>query len=107
MKKNYNKVAFWYGKSASQGFTKAQSASSIFYYEGLDGITVNKYKAIDLLRKSATHGVPVAQHNFALICSVGMKELPLDNKQAYAWFSAAYAHGFDESAQYKLKMENM
>ncbi|WP_252149869.1 tetratricopeptide repeat protein, partial [Escherichia coli] len=69
IKKDYNKAAFWYDKSASQGFIKAQSALSIFYYEGLGGITVNKYKAIELLRKSATHGDPVAQHNLALIYS--------------------------------------
>ncbi|HED5889366.1 TPA: sel1 repeat family protein [Salmonella enterica] len=104
IKKDYNKAAFWYDRSASQNFTKAQSALSVFYYEGLGGIPVNKCKAIELLKKAATHGDPVAQHNLALIYSVGVKELPRDNEQAYAWYSAAYANGLNESVQYKSEI---
>lgn len=101
LEKDYEKAAFWYSKSASQNFSKAQAALAFFYYSGLGGLPVDKSKAIDLLKKASAQGYAPAQFNLAFIYSKGERELPRDNKKAYAWYSVAYANGLEVGAKSK------
>lgn len=79
---------------------------AFLYYAGLGGLPVNKLKAVELLKQSSIQGYAVAQFNLAYIYAKGEKELPRDNKQAYAWYSVSYHNGLKESGALKDEIAN-
>lgn len=71
---------------AERGDVEAQCSLGLMYLKG-DGVPVDKAKAIDLLRKSAEKGNPVAQYHMGLTLMEAGGDS--DFEQASKWFSQA------------------
>lgn len=83
----------WFTAAAERGMPEAHYQLGRMYYEGR-GIPRDPLKERDHYRKSAEGGYPLAQHDLGVIYHLG-EGVPRDEVEAFAWFAAADASGFD------------
>ena len=89
-------VAFNEWKPLSDGGDLIAMANlGVLYMEGL-GVLQDHSKAVDLLKKSAKQGLPLAQFNLALMHEKGRGMLQ-DRIRAHMWYNIAASKGHPES----------
>jgi hypothetical protein len=83
----------WFTAAAERGLPEAHYQLGRMYYEGR-GTPRDPLQERDHYRKAAEGGYPLAQHDLGVIYHLG-EGVPRDEVEAFAWFAAADASGFD------------
>ncbi len=83
----------WFAAAAERGLPEAHYQLGRLYYEGR-GMPRDLLQERDHYRRSAEAGYPLAQHDLGVIYHLG-EGVPRDEVEAFAWFAAADASGFD------------
>ena len=99
VKKNYTDAAYWFTKSAEQGYSIAQYNLAMYYLHGL-GVEKNAEKTIYWHKKSAENGFAYAQSKLAEKYTTG-DGIEKNYENAFFWFKKAAEQG-EPSAQYSL-----
>lgn len=89
--KDYKQAAYWYNKSAQQGYAPAQYNIGVAYRYGR-GVTQDLKKASEWYQKSATQGVVKAQVNLGMLYLLGTG-VPVDYNNSRQWFMKASESG--------------
>ena len=92
-------VQYW-EKASAAGHVKAMSDLAEVYLKGLDGVPMNKARAIELYKKAADEGFREAQGALGACYAAG-NGVPKDDYEAFRWFSMAAEQG-EEFAQKNL-----
>lgn len=85
--KNYTQAAYWYNKSAMQGYGPAQYNIGVAYRYGR-GVSKNLQKASEWYQKAASQGVTQAQVNLGMLYLLGLG-VSVDYVSARQWFMRA------------------
>jgi TPR repeat protein len=83
----------WFTAAADRGLPEAHYQLGRLYYAGR-GSGRDPDLERDHYRKAAEGGYPLAQHDLGVIFHLG-EGVPRDDVEAFAWFAAADASGFD------------
>jgi TPR repeat protein len=90
-KKQYTQAAYWYNKSAMQGYGPAQYNIGVAYRYGR-GVSQNLQKASEWYQKSANQGITQAQVNLGMLYLLGLG-VSVDYVIARQWFMKASENG--------------
>ena len=83
----------WFQRAAERGLPEAQYQLGRMCYEGR-GVPRDPQCELQRYRESAEGRYPLAQHDLAVLYHLG-EGVAQDEVEAFAWFSAADASGFD------------
>lgn len=92
VKQDYQQAAYWYRKSADQGFADAQVNLGYLYNYGL-GVAQSNQQAVYWYRRAADQGNEMAQTNLAHMYYYG-KGVDEDYVQAAYWYRKAADQGY-------------
>lgn len=85
---NFKEAAKWYQMAAEQELARAQHGLAEMYNEG-KGVSYNPEMAWRLTFASAQQGFAIAQADLGMNCTKGQEKVPLDDEEAYFWYSLA------------------
>ncbi len=85
---NFKEAAKWYQMAAEQELARAQHGLAEMYNEG-KGVSYNPEMARRLTFASAQQGFAIAQANLGMNFTKGQEKVPLDDEEAYYWYSLA------------------
>jgi len=89
--KDEAKAAYWFRKSADQGYAKAQVVLGTFYAGGI-GLPKDEAEAVKWWRKGAVQGLVEAQYLLGVYNSEG-KGIPKNDAEAFFWWKKAAEQG--------------
>jgi uncharacterized protein len=78
----------WVEHGASIGHGMSEQLLGTMYLQGLDGVAVNREKAIEYYRRSARHGYANGQHDLATVL-LQTATSDAEKQQAVAWLQEA------------------
>ncbi len=81
-----------YDDATKRGYVSALNDLAVLYENG-DGVEANNALAIDLLKKAAQQGDPLAMYNLALHYKNGTDDVKRDVAQAAEWFAKSAESG--------------
>lgn len=93
---NDNQARIYYEKSAAQNYSRGLNNLGMFTVQGRGGLTTNKAKGFELIRRAAEQGLARAQLNAGVMLASGdgvTKDIP----KAIEWFSKSAAQGNEEA----------
>lgn len=88
---DYDAAVMQWKPLADKGDAMAQFNLALMYHRGL-GVKLDEAKAVDLYKKSAANGYPMAQEFLAAAYSEGWFGLPRDPKKAAYWLGRLEAN---------------
>lgn len=91
--KDLKQAAYWISKSVENNYLKGICTMGYMYENGIGGVEKNPQKAVELYRKSALMGFPVAWCNLAACYEDGIGTNK-DNFRAKAWYEKGARFGY-------------
>lgn len=79
-------------KASEAGHLHAMYELANIYLDGINGVTINKNRAIELYRRAAEAGSSKAQNALGLCYTTG-NGVPKDDDEAFSWYSVAADQG--------------
>ena len=92
VQQDYQKAAFWYTKSAEQGYAPAQGALADCYQYG-KGVPIDIQKTVFWYKKAAEQGDADAQYELAC-CYARGKGVQKDMQKAAFWYTKSAEQGY-------------
>ena len=90
-KGQYGEAAYWFRKTAEQGYAKGQNCLGVMYVNGR-GVERDYVQAVSWYRKSAEQGYASSQYNLGVMYENG-RGVEKDCVQAVFWFRKAAGQG--------------
>ncbi len=103
MPMDQQEAAFWYGRAAEQGVAQAQHNLGVMYANGR-GVSKDERQSVFWWRKAAEQGHVVAQFNLGEQYALG-SGVPRNNQLAYFWWLVSAAHGSEDAAKARDRVE--
>jgi TPR repeat protein len=88
-------AAFWYSRSALQGYKYAQYNLGLMFDKG-EGVPQDYKVAAHWYKKAAEQGFASAQYFLAFMHVVGQGVIK-DDVEAYAWWNVSAAQGYEDA----------
>ncbi len=97
---DYEESTKWFRRASELGYSKAINDLAVRYLNGI-GVPLNKRMALELIRKAAENGEPMALHNIGVFYYNGGFGLPQDKDKAVWYFMRANMLGYNNSQALK------